>query len=254
MDALQGEDDGASAKVQGGASQHRRHAAEGIEEGLRDTRPKEGHADGQPTDQDAGGAQRCAKFHGPRLEPRRRRHCKNVIKQLSGKINTNALLPLLDDVVIGLIPSSVRRLASAARVGHFATSNGGDPGLVPVCFVFEGDTVYHAIDAKPKSVPGGQLARVRNLTANPSAALLLDHYEEDWHRLWYVLFRGRARVITGGEEHRRAIEALRRKYVQYRRAFRLDEDAIVIALDVRRLWHWRSNSPGRHRRAPADRR
>ena len=141
----------------------------------------------------------------------------------------------------------MRRQVSTARVGHFGSSDGRRPALVPVCFVFIGATLYHAIDAKPKARAPRRLQRVRNIQANPNAALLVDHYEEDWRRLWYALFRGIARVIANGPEHQRAIRALRRKYPQYRTTVPLDAGSLVIALDVRRLSHWRSSSPGRGR-------
>jgi len=156
---------------------------------------------------------------------------------------------------LAAIPPSVRRLVSSARVGHFATSNVEGPGLVPVCFVLAGATVYHALDAKPKSVDVRRLARVRNLTATPQASLLVDHYQEDWRRLWYVLFRGTARVVDEPAEQQRAIRALRRKYRQYRRELPLPPEATVIALDVRRFSYWRASLTTRSRRvAPAVRR
>ena len=118
---------------------------------------------------------------------------------------------------------------------------------MPVCFVLLGDTLYHAIDAKPKSADPRRLRRVQNVRANPVAALLVDHYVEDWRRLWYALFFGRARVIDQGREQERAIAALRRKYPQYRSTLPLGRDALVIAIDVRRLSHWQASSPARHR-------
>lgn len=151
------------------------------------------------------------------------------------------------------IPAPVRRLASSVRVGYFATSDGAAPSVVPVVFALVGDTIYHAIDAKPKSREPRQLRRVRNVLANPSAALLVDHYEEDWPRLWFALFRGRATVIERGREHQRAISALRRKYRQYRTTLPLDANALVIALRVQQLSHWRASSPGRRARARPDR-
>jgi hypothetical protein len=86
--------------------------------------------------------------------------------------------------------------------------------------------------------------------ANPRAALLIDHYVEDWRRLWYVLLRGKARIVDRGPEQQRAIAALRKKYPQYRTTVPLAPDALVIAIDVRRLRHWRASSrePGRARR------
>jgi PPOX class probable F420-dependent enzyme len=115
-----------------------------------------------------------------------------------------------------MIDAGLRRRINRARVGHLATSDGSTPSVVPVCFVLVGETLYQAIDGKPKSVDPGRLLRVRNVRANPRAALLIDHYVEDWRRLWYVLLRGRARIVDRGPEQQRAIVALRRKYPQYR--------------------------------------
>ena len=143
-----------------------------------------------------------------------------------------------------MIDAGLRRRITRARVGHLATSDGSTASVVPVCFVLIGETVYQAIDGKQKSVNPGHLRRVRNVRANPRASLLIDHYVEDWRRLWYVLLRGRARVIEHGAEHQRAITALRKKYPQYRTTVPLAPDALVIAIDVARLRHWRASSPG----------
>jgi PPOX class probable F420-dependent enzyme len=150
---------------------------------------------------------------------------------------------------IAVIDDGLRRRIAQARVGHLATSDGLMPTVVPVCFVLLGETLYHAIDSKPKSADPGHLQRVKNINANPRAALLVDHYVEDWRRLWWVLLRGRARLLDDGVEQRRAIVALRRKYPQYRTTVPLAAEALVIAIDVRRLRHWRASSTGRGRAA-----
>ena len=147
----------------------------------------------------------------------------------------------------------MRRRIARARVGHLATSDGLTPAVVPVCFVLLGETLYHAIDGKPKSAPPGQLRRVKNVQANPRATLLIDHYGEDWRRLWYVLLGGKARLVHAGPERQRAIGALRKKYPQYRTTVPLPADALVIAIDVGRLRHWRASSPGRRRGGLPDR-
>jgi PPOX class probable F420-dependent enzyme len=144
-----------------------------------------------------------------------------------------------------LIDPGLRRRITRARVGHLATSDGTRPTVIPVCFVLLGDTVYQAIDAKPKSVAPRRLRRIRNIQANPRAALVVDQYLEDWQRLWWVLLHGRARLVTQAPEQRRAIAALRRKYRQYRTTTPLAADALVIALDVRRLRHWPTSRLGR---------
>jgi PPOX class probable F420-dependent enzyme len=153
---------------------------------------------------------------------------------------------------IALIEPAHRRIINRSRVAHFATADGWQPSLVPICFVLIGSTVYQALDGKPKRGDVMSLRRVRNVGANPNAVLLVDHYEEDWRRLWWVSLAGEARVLTRGPELARALAALRRKYPQYRDGWPLDRSAPVIALDVRRLRHWRSSSPGRRRAARSD--
>ncbi len=130
-----------------------------------------------------------------------------------------------------------RRRLAPARVAYLATSAGGRPAIVPIVFVLLGDHVYHAIDAKPKRVPPERLRRIRNLRANPRAACLIEHYEEDWSNLWFALLEGTVRLLRGGPEHGRAIQALRRKYPQYLR-LPLNLSALVVALDIEHVREW----------------
>ena len=46
--------------------------------------------------------------------------------------------------------------------------------------------------------------------------MLVDHYEEDWRRLWWVRLRGRARLAGKGGERARGLTLLAAKYPQYR--------------------------------------
>ena len=103
-----------------------------------------------------------------------------------------------------------------ARIGHLATADeAGAPHVIPVCFVLEGDVIYSVLDQKPKRTALNRLRRVRNILANPQVALVVDHYEEAWDRLWYILVRGRAELLLEGGERVRAIGLLRQKYDQY---------------------------------------
>lgn len=104
----------------------------------------------------------------------------------------------------------------SARAGHLATADAnGQPHVIPVCYVFDGQTIYSVLDAKPKTTPLRQLRRVRNILANPHVSLVVDHYEEDWTRLQYVMVTGDAELLESGEEWNRAIAMLREKYPQY---------------------------------------
>ena len=75
-------------------------------------------------------------------------------------------------------------LVDSAAVARFATTDGRQPHLVPVVLVSVGSHIYLPIDGKRKKP--GQLRRVRNLDRHPEVALLIDHYEDDWSRLWWV--------------------------------------------------------------------
>jgi PPOX class probable F420-dependent enzyme len=123
----------------------------------------------------------------------------------------------------------------AARVGRLATvDREGRPHVVPICFVIAGETLYSAVDAKPKRTL--RLKRLDNVRANPSVEVLVDHYEEDWSRLWWVRLRGRARILDAGDERERALRLLTAKYPQYADA---PPAGPVLAVDIRerRVWH-----------------
>ena len=136
------------------------------------------------------------------------------------------------------ISPAVRKRLKEARVARLATTNlKGQPHVVPICYVFDGALFYTAIDRKPKRVRAERLTRVRNITTTGQAALLIDEYSEDWSRLWYVLVRGRARVVTASSQSARAIRLLRRKYRQYAESM-LEDDAVVIRIVAQQVREW----------------
>jgi PPOX class probable F420-dependent enzyme len=131
-------------------------------------------------------------------------------------------------------PSERRDRLATARVGRLGTvTPEGRPHLVPCCFALVGDTVYSAIDAKPKSTTA--LRRLANVRSEPRASLLVDHYAEDWSTLWWVRVDGTARVVDGGPERADALDALADKYDQYRRN---PPPGPVVALDVTAWRAW----------------
>ena len=129
------------------------------------------------------------------------------------------------------------------RVGHLATADAsGAPHLVPVCFVYDGHTMYTAIDHKPKRQTGYRLKRIRNILDNPQVAFLVDHYDEDWHQLYYVLMRGTATVLESGSERQQALALLEAKYPQYQERHLASSSGLVIKVvptSVRR-WGWQN--------------
>ena len=128
-----------------------------------------------------------------------------------------------------MTPADARARFEEASVAHLATVGAdGAPHIVPVTFALNGDTLYTAVDAKPKR--GSPLRRFRNVAANPRVAVLVDRYDADWTRLWWARADGSARVVTDGDELERALSALRARHPQYARVA-LTGPAIVMAVD-----------------------
>ena len=131
-----------------------------------------------------------------------------------------------------LSPTQDRFLRSA-RTGHLATADAkGRPQVVPVCFVFDGQAIYSVLDAKPKATPLRQLRRVKNILANPQVSLVVDHYEENWDKLQYILVSGDAELLESDEKWVVAIAMLREKYPQYQ-AMDLDQSPVIKITPVR---------------------
>jgi PPOX class probable F420-dependent enzyme len=140
-----------------------------------------------------------------------------------------------------MLSAPERDFLAAIPVARLATVGpGGTPHVVPVCHVLDGETLYIAIDEKPKR-PGAVLQRLRNLAARPAAAVVVDRYDPDWRRLGWVMLRGPAEILTGGAEHARAQAMARARYPQLR-AMRL-EGLPVIALRIARVTSWGDLSP-----------
>jgi PPOX class probable F420-dependent enzyme len=133
----------------------------------------------------------------------------------------------------------LRERVQAARVARLATIDpDGRPHVVPIVFALDGDTLYSAVDAKPKR--SRTLRRIENARARPDVTVLVDHYEDDWSRLWWVRLRGRARVLDEGEEAERALELLIEKHAQYRGE---PPSAPVLAIDVFEWRGWAARDP-----------
>jgi PPOX class probable F420-dependent enzyme len=147
----------------------------------------------------------------------------------------------------------VRRRVGEARVGRLATVRpDGAPHAVPVTFVVAWgglslvtagpdsdagggrDVVYTVVDAvKPKSTQW--LARLRNVKAEPRASLLVDGYDDDWSRLWWVRADGRASERPDGTERDGALALLAAKYPQYAAATGF---GALLAIEVERWAAW----------------
>jgi PPOX class probable F420-dependent enzyme len=128
------------------------------------------------------------------------------------------------------------RFLAERRIAHLATADrGAMPHVVPVCFVVAGTTLYVTIDEKPKRRPA-RLKRLRNIAENPQVSVLIDHYEEDWSRLGWVMLHGYAEILAQGVEHDEAQALLRGRYPQLG-AMQIGEHP-VIAVRIARVTSW----------------
>ena len=122
---------------------------------------------------------------------------------------------------------------SAAPVAVLATADSdGVPHVVPVVFAVRDRVVYTAVDAKRKTTH--RLRRLANIAVNPKVSLLVDHYDEDWTRLWWVRVDGIAAIHDAGEQMAAGYALLRQKYPQYER-IALNGPVVTVELG-----HWSS--------------
>ena len=121
-----------------------------------------------------------------------------------------------------------------ARVARLATADAeGRPHVVPIAFAHDDENLYFAVDDKPKR--SRNLKRLRNIAGNPRVSVLVDHYEDDWTRLWWVRVDGAAHVLDHDAEAQRAIDLLVRKYAQYARK---RPQGPVVAIRIEHMTGW----------------
>jgi PPOX class probable F420-dependent enzyme len=125
--------------------------------------------------------------------------------------------------------AEARARLAGARVAHLATVGAdGRPHVVPCTFALLDDaTIVSAVDHKPKRTTA--LRRLANIEANAQVAVLADHYDDDWDRLWWARADGTARVVAPAAEpelRAAALRALTARYAPYRE--RPPEGALIV--------------------------
>ena len=143
----------------------------------------------------------------------------------------------MSKIIASRLTPHALQLIRSARIAHLATADRfGQPHVVPICFAFDGKYFYSPIDEKPKRTAPTNLKRLRNIRENPQVSLVIDHYDEDWSKLAYVLITGTARIMQRGERHRRGVTLLRKNYSQYRR-MQIDTRPIIV-ITPKRITFW----------------
>ena len=113
------------------------------------------------------------------------------------------------------------------------------PHSVPICFALSGnDTIYTPIDAKPKKNKSKPLKRIINIASNDEVVVLFDRYSENRTELAYVMAKGKAKVVSDGQENLLATKLLENRYIQYRDQNYLPRGATIIGIRVYDYISW----------------
>jgi PPOX class probable F420-dependent enzyme len=141
------------------------------------------------------------------------------------------------------IPAAVAGFISEGRVGRLGTADAsGQPLVVPICYAFDGESLFSAVDAKPKTRRPEGLKRITNIRENAKVSLVIDRYDEDWNNLRYVIIQGEAQLLTDGADFSRGVELLLAKYPQYRVMGLNRETGLMIKLKPARVTQWQFDS------------
>jgi PPOX class probable F420-dependent enzyme len=135
---------------------------------------------------------------------------------------------------VRLPTDEARARFAAARVARLATADAqGRPHVVPVTFVVDGDTIFSAVDQKPKSTMA--LKRLRNVSENPQVSMLADHFSDDWDTLWWVRADGTATLLADKQRTAAPLTLLTHRYPQYQQA---PPPGPILAVTVQRWSGW----------------
>jgi PPOX class probable F420-dependent enzyme len=128
----------------------------------------------------------------------------------------------------------MRRRVSEARVARVGTvDDRGRAHVVPIVFVIDRDTMYSPTDAGSRPAK-----RLRNLEVHPRVSVLVDAYDEDWSKVWWVRLSGRGRVIEAGPEREHARRLLWEKYPQFADVPTGEATGPVMAVEVEKWSGW----------------
>ncbi len=111
-------------------------------------------------------------------------------------------------------------LIKGAKVARLATvDQKSHPYVVPVVFVFHENLFFIPLDEKTKTVISRKLKRVKNIEKNANVTLLIDKYQNDWKKLFFLMIQGKATVING--KNSKLMDKIHKlfisKYPQYKR-------------------------------------
>lgn len=144
---------------------------------------------------------------------------------------------------------AIEAILDGCPVASLATLGPGSrPHVVPIVFARVGGRLWSPIDGKPKAE--GELARVRNIRRDSRISLLLEHYERDWTRLYWLRLDGTCRIRTfaapGADfEIGPVLAALRRKYPQYQSVPLLGPQLTLLEIQIESRHSWCASAAAR---------
>jgi PPOX class probable F420-dependent enzyme len=131
----------------------------------------------------------------------------------------------------------VKAIVEKARVARLATVDSQcKPHLIPVVFVFDNNCYFIPIDEMHKRSTPEKLRRTKHIRQYSNVVLLIDEYNEDWTKLYFILIQGNASIIGG-----KKIE--QNEMVLLEKAHRLLYEKIgvggyVIMIDPKKVISW----------------
>jgi PPOX class probable F420-dependent enzyme len=119
----------------------------------------------------------------------------------------------------------VKTIIDKARVARLATVDSEcKPHLIPVVFVFDNYSYFIPIDEKTKRSRPEKLKRAKNIQQNSNVTLLIDDYNENWRKLYFIMIQGKASIIGGKQLEQNELLLLEKahkllfdKYLQYQK-------------------------------------
>ncbi len=117
------------------------------------------------------------------------------------------------------VNQKTKTLIKEAKVARLATVDQKlHPYVIPVVFVFHENSFFIPLDEKTKTVNSRNLKRVKNIEKNPNVTLLIDKYQNNWKKLFFLMIHGKAKMIDGNNKLMDKIHKLLiSKYPQYKK-------------------------------------
>jgi len=138
----------------------------------------------------------------------------------------------------------ILKLITNARIGHLTTASSNLQSYVtPVVFILYQNNIYVPLDDKPKTVSVKELRRVKNIEENPKVSFLVDHYEEDWRNLWFVMIIGYAMLVKPNRRTqglRKEISKIHTKFLKkYSQYNKISVGNFYIRIKIDKTTYWK---------------